>query len=94
MKTITRKVPGGKLLRLKCVVKDDKIVAPQLSGDFFLSPPEKIVALEEALEGFPVDNTDELGELLSYVIMREGIRVTGFAVEDLVLMVKEAGCTD
>ncbi len=88
MRTVTRKVPGGKLLRLKCGLNEGRITAPQLSGDFFLMPPEKIAALEEALEGFPVDSTD-LKDVLDYVVERERIRLSGITTADIVAAVEE-----
>lgn len=87
MLSVTHKVPGGKLLRLKTGVDDGKMVAPQLSGDFFLTPPEKITALEEALDGFALDGEDLL-ELLDYVVEREGITLTGISTSDIVEAVR------
>lgn len=83
MQTATYKVPGGKLVRLKARVEDGKIHGVQISGDFFLSPPEKIEALEEAVEGFAVDDPEALEEVLAYVIDRDNILIEGFTPADV-----------
>lgn len=89
MKQASRKVPGGKLIRLKAGIKEGKLSAPQLSGDFFLSPPEAIKQLEEAMEGWPVEEAKELEEVLGYVIEREHISIQGFTAKDVALLVEE-----
>ncbi len=83
------KVPGGKLIRIKLVVDNNRITQPQLSGDFFLMPPEKIIRLEEAIENFSVDDIDELEDVISYVIKQENILVQGFTPKDVVLLIKK-----
>jgi len=50
------KVPGGKLVRVKCAVEGDKISKIQITGDFFTHPEETIQRLEEELTGLEVDN--------------------------------------
>ena len=78
-------------MRLKARVKDGRVVGVQLSGDFFLAPPEKIDLLEEALEGFATNDPEAVVEVLEYVIKREGIIVEGFAASDVAQLVEELG---
>ena len=82
----TRKVPGGKLLRLKAEIKLDKLVKPQLSGDFFLMPGEKLYELEHAMEGAPIDG---LADRLAAVIEQHGITLVGITPADIEAAAKE-----
>lgn len=91
MQVATKKVPGGKLVRLKGRVEDGKVYGVQLSGDFFLAPPEKISALEEALEGFAVDDAEAVIEVLEYVIARDNITIEGFGAPDVAELLEELG---
>lgn len=49
------KVPGGKLVVVDCRVAGGRLRDVQLSGDFFLEPPEALRTLDEALDGAPAD---------------------------------------
>lgn len=63
----------------------------QLSGDFFLAPPEKIEALEQALEGFAVNDPEAVKEVLAYVLERDNITIEGFSVQDIAELLEELG---
>lgn len=54
------KVPGGKLVVIDLTVRAGRLSDVQLSGDFFLEPPEALDAINAALEGLPRD-TDAAG---------------------------------
>ena len=54
----TVNVPNGKLLEVD-VSYHDRITDVQLTGDFFLQPPESRAALEAAIENQPVDVSRE-----------------------------------
>lgn len=88
MTIVTRKVPGGKLLRLKASVEKGKLVKPQLSGDFFLMPSDKLVALEKALDGCSV-NDKKIATMLASVIAKETITLVGISAEDIAAAVEE-----
>ena len=51
MKRFEYKVPGGKLLRVKLKVEDEKITFLQLTGDFFMEPETDLEELEVRLVG-------------------------------------------
>ena len=55
MKRFEYKVPGGKLLRAKVEVEDEKIGFIQLTGDFFMQPETDLEELEARLIGCPTD---------------------------------------
>lgn len=53
------KVPGGKLVVVDYEVDGGRLRDVQLSGDFFLEPPEALRTLDQALEGAAVDTPHE-----------------------------------
>lgn len=80
------KVPDGKLVRVQATY-DDRIQSIEITGDFFLEPPEARRQLETALEGQPVDASEtELRDAL------EGIdaELIGFDVDDIASATREA----
>lgn len=83
MQTVTHKVSGGKLLRIRARVEDEKVFGIQLSGDFFLAPHDKLSSIEEAIEGFNIHDSQALIEVIEYVIDRDNIQIAGFSPSDL-----------
>lgn len=53
------KIPGGKLVVVDLAVAGGRIANVQVSGDFFLEPPEALDAINAAVEGVPVDAGEE-----------------------------------
>lgn len=50
------KVPGGKLVVIDIEVHDNQLAKVQLSGDFFLEPPEALDQINHALTGLPANS--------------------------------------
>lgn len=48
------KVPGGKLVVVDLEIQEGRFHHVQLSGDFFLEPPEVLEQINQALEGVPI----------------------------------------
>lgn len=80
------KVPDGKLVRV-AVTYDDTIEDVEITGDFFLEPPEALADLETAIEGQPADvsATD-----LAADIQAVEADLIGFDAEDLATVTVEA----
>ncbi|CAM5197305.1 hypothetical protein CDEF62S_03058 [Castellaniella defragrans] len=79
------KVPGGKLLVVDLSVENGHLHEVQLSGDFFLEPPETLEAINAALVGLPADGdsariTQAVRSVLTPDVMMFGITVEGVAV--------------
>ena len=73
------KVPGGKLVVVDYEVTGGRLRDVQLSGDFFLEPPEALAILDEALEGWAVDTPPEtLTRRLEDVIVAGRMTLVGF----------------
>lgn len=53
------KVPGGKLVVVDCEVAGGRLRDVQLSGDFFLEPPEALRSLDQALDGTDAGASEE-----------------------------------
>ena len=82
----TLKVPNGKLLEVE-VTYDDRVTNVNVTGDFFLEPPESHAALEAALEGHP---TDVSRATLSEAIQGVDATLIGFDAEHLAAATLEA----
>lgn len=54
----TKKIPGGKLLRLK-IEANGIIQKIGITGDFFLHPEEALPAIEKSLTGLSVQTTTQ-----------------------------------
>lgn len=80
------KVPDGKLVQVT-VTADDRIDAVQITGDFFLQPPEALEDLEAAIEGHPVDVDVET---LRDAIAEVEADLIGFTATDLAEVTVEA----
>lgn len=52
------KVPGGKLIRVDCAIKNGKIVSAKITGDFFMHPEETINSLEKNIVGSAISEND------------------------------------
>lgn len=52
------KVTGGKLIRVDCAVKHEKIASAKITGDFFMHPEEAISVLEKNLVGSAISEKD------------------------------------
>lgn len=98
----TKKVAGGKLLRVKAHIDPEHgvVESVQLTGDFFLHPEEVIGVLEKSLSGLPVDphavSADRaldralFLEKLQAAIQESRAELIGFSAEDIVDTLMEA----
>lgn len=77
------KVPGGKLLRIKMTVEDDKISSILIMGDFFLHPEDTIVAIEKSLIGVNLGREGLLRSINSAMADKSAVLI-GAAPEDIV----------
>jgi len=52
------KQPGGKLVQVDFSIRDGYLCDVQVSGDFFLEPEDALLAITAAVEGSPVDASE------------------------------------
>lgn len=84
------KVPGGKLVVIDLRVVQDRLADVQLSGDFFLEPPETLDAFNAALEGLPADADDARIEAAVSAVVGPEVALYGITFEGIAVVVRRA----
>jgi hypothetical protein len=85
-----RKVKGGKLVRVKAVVRDGTIAEARIEGDFFVHPEEGLTKMERALSGIEVEGIGVNAErTLMDLVAKEGITLIGFGPKDVAELLEE-----
>lgn len=90
MKTITEKIPGGKLVTIK-VDFGSKIKKVQILGDFFMHPEEGVLDIEKKFIGLDLKfdekkTTSEIEEM----IKSRSYELIGVDIPSVVSMVKRS----
>jgi len=84
------KVKDGKLVVVDLEVRDGRLAAVQVAGDFFLEPAEALDDIRTALEGLPVSATgQEIAEAVR-AGLRLGAEMIGFSPEAVASAVRRA----
>jgi len=87
--TITRKVPNGKLVRIK-IDFDKEIESVQITGDFFMHPEHVVEEFEKILTGLPCTSSqNEMQKALDGIVNEYGAELIGVTTEAIADMVKE-----
>ena len=84
------KVPGGKLVVVDLQVVDGCLQQAQLSGDFFLEPPEALARMDAALNGLPADASEEHIAQAVAAALPEGTEMFGLTPEAVAVVVRRA----
>lgn len=84
------KVEGGKLVKAKVFMDDDRIGKVKITGDFFLYPEEFLEELEEALVGSLLDEPS-LAKFIKSLAERKNATLLGVSPEDLAKCIVMAG---
>lgn len=84
------KVPGGKLLVLDLDVANSRLANVQLSGDFFMEPPEALDVINNTLEGMPAETSQQ--DLISSLQQNLGASVSlyGITLEGVAVVLQRA----
>ena len=84
------KTPGGKLVIADFDVQDGCLGGVEVSGDFFLEPPEALADITTALEDAPADLAEEeFADRISAALGPE-VEMVGFSAEAVARAVKRA----
>ncbi len=83
MRTATYKVPGGKLIKVKLSLKDDRIDEVIITGDFFLHPEYCIGEIESALTGSKMDSSELLARV-DKALHSNAAQLIGASASDIV----------
>ena len=88
--SITKKIIGGKLVRID-VTYDDRIETAKLTGDFFLHPEDTLEDIVEVLIGasVPIQHEKLCNEMVA-VLEKNDAQLIGASVEDIVNILEEA----
>lgn len=84
------KVQGGKLVVVDLDVSDGTLRDVQVSGDFFLEPPEALADIRTALEGLPVSASVEDISTALRAGLRAEAELIGFSPEAVAIAVRRA----
>ena len=84
------KVPEGKLVIVDLAVRDGRLCDVEVSGDFFLEPPETLEAIRGALEGAPARLDEEaLVERLRAAVPSDAVLI-GLTFEGVAIATRRA----
>lgn len=84
------KIPQGKLVVMDLLVEDGCLRNVQLSGDFFLEPPEALTRINDALEGMAEDaSSQQLEEAVQNAVAAD-VSMYGITVAGVVVVVQRA----
>jgi hypothetical protein len=84
------KTPGGKLVMADLDVREGRLKDVEVSGDFFLEPPEALSSITSALEDAPADLVEEdLAERIR-VAVGPDVEMIGFSTESVARAVRRA----
>ncbi|MBJ7265285.1 MAG: biotin--protein ligase [Burkholderiaceae bacterium] len=84
------KVPGGKLVVADVDIASGKLIRVQISGDFFLEPPEALAAIDAALTGLPADSDQNVLTAAIVRALPADVEMFGFSPEAVAITVKRA----
>lgn len=86
----TKKVSGGKMLRVK-IEGDGKIESISITGDFFLYPEEALPAIEKSLTGKAFGTSiEDYAEDISEVLYQTEANFVGVSPQDIAETIYEA----
>ncbi len=84
------KVPNGKLIVADLEIENQFLKKVQISGDFFIDPPETLDCINKALIGLPVDAQPSLIlKVINSAISLE-TKILGFQPLDIVTIIRKA----
>lgn len=84
------KTPGGKLVVVDCDVREGRVVDVEVSGDFFLEPPEALTAITDALEGMPAGLDEAAIAARVRAALAPGVEMIGFTPESVARAARRA----
>lgn len=85
----TKKIPGGKLLRLK-IEANETIEKINITGDFFLHPEDTLPEIEKSLIGLPAQSSpQEITQKVEEVLVAKSATFVGIASTDIAQLISE-----
>ena len=84
------KTPGGKMVVADLEIRDSRLTSVEVSGDFFLEPPEALSDITGALEGAPANLAEEEFAASVREALGPEVEMIGFSAEAVARAVKRA----
>ena len=84
------KTPSGKLVVVDCSVRSGRLAGVEVSGDFFLEPPEALGAITAALEGMDAGLDAEAIAARLWDVLGADVAMVGFGPESVAQAVRRA----
>lgn len=84
------KIPGGKLVVVDFALVDGRIADMQVSGDFFLDPPDALDAIDRGLEGLSGDADEPTLAAAVRAALGPGPQLFGITPEGVAVAVRRA----
>jgi len=84
----SKKVKGGKLLKIEALFKEGSIVDIKITGDFFLHPEETISKIEQSLKGEKVGA--QIAANITKVLSENSASLIGITEKDVEEAIVEA----
>jgi lipoate-protein ligase A len=88
-----KKIPGGKLLKLKYEINADSqtIQNVSINGDFFLHPEDTITKIESALNGTAhTESKETITKIITDELAKNNASFIGVSADDIAETIKEA----
>jgi hypothetical protein len=89
-KHASKKVAGGKLVRVDVSYVKGNVSDVKIFGDFFLTPEDTIVLLESKLANMPLPLPEDMAVQLQEVLLEHQAQLIGISCDDIVECVHEA----
>lgn len=84
------KVHGGKLVVVDVEIRDERLADVQVSGDFFLEPPEALADIRAAIEGLPASASVEEISTAIRARLSPAAELIGFSPQAVAIAVRRA----
>lgn len=84
------KIPGGKLLVIDFNLSENKLSNVQLSGDFFMEPPEALDVINDSLEGLDANFDEEDLKTRISDSLGSGVSLYGITIDGIIVVLKRA----
>ncbi|GAP66552.1 hypothetical protein MBSD_n1860 [Mizugakiibacter sediminis] len=84
------KVPGGKLVVVDLEVRDGRLDAVQVSGDFFLEPEQALDVINAALTGLPATADEDAIAAAVRTALGADVAMVGFSPEAVAVAARRA----
>ncbi|HET9031448.1 MAG TPA: biotin--protein ligase [Dokdonella sp.] len=84
------KIPGGKLVVVDCSEVNGRLAEVRVSGDFFLEPDSALDVIDAALNGLPIDSSQDALASAIEAALDDDVMLYGISAEGVAIAVRRA----